>query len=84
VPPDRSLAARYGCAVAVTIVGVGVRMTLAPLWGLHLPLITFFPAMMASAWFGGLGPGLNCTRAAQPQSPHLIRSGESPALVDGA
>ena len=61
MPPDRSLAVCYGFAVAVTGLAVGVRITLAPLWGLHLPLITFFPAMIASAWFGGFGPGLATT-----------------------
>ena len=61
VPSKRSLAARYGFAVVVTIVAVGIRVAFTPLWGLHLPLITFFPAMMVSAWFGGLGPGLVTT-----------------------
>ena len=56
MPPDRSLAVCYGFAVAVTGLAVGVRIALAPLWGLHLPLITFFPAMMASAWFAGSAP----------------------------
>jgi len=26
-----------------------------------LPLITFYPAIVASAWFGGFGPGLTTT-----------------------
>jgi PAS domain-containing protein len=57
----RSVAARYGFAVVVTALAVLARIGLAPLWGLELPFITFFPAVMASAWFGGFGPGLTTT-----------------------
>ena len=40
-----------------TAVAVLTRLGLEPLWGPKLPLLTFYPAMMVSAWLGGLGPG---------------------------
>ncbi len=53
--------ARYGIAVALAIGAVALRDALSPLWGLKFPLITFFPAVVVSAWFGGLGPGVTTT-----------------------
>ena len=35
--------------------------SLDPIWGIQLPFITLFPAIMLSAWLGGLGPGLLTT-----------------------
>src|SRR4029453_10816196 len=54
--------ARYAIAVAAAAVAVLVRLAFASLWGpFDLPFITFFPAVMVSAWLGGLGPGLLTT-----------------------
>lgn len=53
--------ARYGIAVGAAAVAVLVRLALDPVWGLRLPYITLFPAIMLSAWFGGLWPGLVTT-----------------------
>lgn len=58
---DRILAARYGMAIVAPVIAAIVRLALDPLWGMALPLITFFPAIMASAWFGGVGPGIGTT-----------------------
>jgi len=52
---------RYAVAVAATAIAVGLRAAMAPLWGPNLPLITFYPAIMVSAWFGGFWPGLLTT-----------------------
>jgi PAS domain S-box-containing protein len=52
---------RYAIAVAAAAGGVFLRMTLDPVWGGQLPYITLFPAIMVSAWVGGLGPGLLTT-----------------------
>src|SRR5215218_3335996 len=49
--------------VAVLAAGFGLLLRL-PLWsllGATVPYITFFPAVLLSAWVGGLGPGLLCT-----------------------
>jgi PAS domain S-box-containing protein len=53
--------ARYGIAVAIIAVATALRVVLSPIWGVGLPYITFYPAVMASAWLGGLGPGLVAT-----------------------
>ena len=59
--PFRSRTVQYAFAVAVTVLATLLRSELTPLWGLALPLITFYPAIVASAWFGGFGPGLMTT-----------------------
>jgi PAS domain S-box-containing protein len=52
---------RYGIAVGAAVVAALVRLALERAWGAHLPFITFFPAIMVSAWLGGFGPGLVTT-----------------------
>jgi signal transduction histidine kinase/ActR/RegA family two-component response regulator len=63
--PERVLrlspAARYGIAVAAVGLAVLLRLAGDPLWGVKLPFITLYPAMMLSAWLGGLGPGIVTT-----------------------
>ena len=54
-------ATRYLLAVSATAVAVVARLVLDPAWGLRLPYITFFPAIMLSGWLGGWGPGLTTT-----------------------
>jgi len=61
MPPIASPVFRYVVAIGVTALAVALRAALTPLWGQHLPLISFFPAVAASAWLGGLGPGLLTT-----------------------
>jgi PAS domain S-box-containing protein len=53
--------ARYALAVAVAAIAVFLRLQMDPVWGLRLPYITLFPAIMLSAWLGGLWPGLVTT-----------------------
>lgn len=56
-----SALARYAVALAVTAASVLARWSLEPVWGMAFPFITLFPAVMFSAWFGGLGPGILAT-----------------------
>jgi two-component system, sensor histidine kinase and response regulator len=58
---DLSKSARYTIAVAATAAGLLLRLALDPVWYGQLPYITLFPAVMVSAWLGGLGPGLLST-----------------------
>jgi PAS domain S-box-containing protein len=53
--------ARYGSAIAIIAVAAALRFALSPVWGVGLPYITFYPAVMCSAWLGGIGPGLVAT-----------------------
>jgi len=61
--PGRRLPRILAYVVALLVVlGAGAaRYELNPIWGSKLPYITFFPAVAAAAWFGGLGPGLVAT-----------------------
>jgi PAS domain S-box-containing protein len=56
----RSLPARYGFAIAVTLASLVITI---PLLGIvqRSVFIFFWPAVVAAAWFGGLGPALLCT-----------------------
>jgi hypothetical protein len=51
----------YAVACAAVTVAAALRMMINPLLIQSLPLITFYPAVMISGWFGGLGPGLLAT-----------------------
>jgi two-component system, sensor histidine kinase and response regulator len=51
----------YGVAVLATGVSLLLRWPLWPVIGDHTPFMTFFPAVILSAYFGGLGPGLVAT-----------------------
>ncbi|MEO7651085.1 MAG: PAS domain S-box protein, partial [Bryobacteraceae bacterium] len=51
-------AGAYGIAICAVAVGVGLRFLLGRLLGDTVPYITFFPAVMFAAWYGGFGPGI--------------------------
>jgi PAS domain S-box-containing protein len=52
---------RYGVAIACALVAIAARMWLASVWGLELPYLTLYPAVLLAAWVGGFGPGLLTT-----------------------
>jgi PAS domain S-box-containing protein len=58
---ERSLPLRYGVAVASVAVALGLKLLLNPLMTQHSPFLLLAGAVMVSAWFGGLGPGLLAT-----------------------
>ena len=51
----------YGVAVLAVLVSLLVRLPLVPWRGYHAELMTFFPAIILSAYLGGLGPGMLAT-----------------------
>ena len=51
----------YGVAVLAVLVSLLVRLPLVPWLGYHAELMTFFPAIILSAYLGGLGPGMLAT-----------------------
>jgi len=59
--PPASRLARYAIAVGATATAIALRGIITPVWGLNLPLITFYPAIIVSAWFGGFWPGVLTT-----------------------
>src|SRR5215218_235401 len=52
---------RYGVAVLAVGVAFGLKLLLDPLIVQDVPFLLVFGAIMVSAWFGGLGPGLLAT-----------------------
>src|SRR5829696_6212111 len=52
---------RYGVAVLAVGVAFGLKLLLAPLIVQDTPFLLIFAAIMISAWYGGLGPGLLAT-----------------------
>ena len=59
--PPASHLARYAVAVGATAAAMALRALMTPLWGLTLPLITFYPAVAVSAQLGGFWPGVLTT-----------------------
>jgi PAS domain S-box-containing protein len=57
----RAPVTRYAIGGLMAVLSVAARLALEPLWGLKLPLIMFYPAVMVSAWLGGFGPGMTTT-----------------------
>ena len=51
----------YGVAVLAVLGSLLVRLPLVPWLGDHAELMTFFPAIILSAYLGGLGPGMLAT-----------------------
>ena len=54
----RSLLTRYGAALLSGAAALAARMLLDPVFGNHHPFTTFYIAVAAVAWYGGLGPSL--------------------------
>jgi two-component sensor histidine kinase/PAS domain-containing protein len=50
----------YGCAVALALLAVAVRLWLAPV-DAGVPYLTFFPAVLVACFVGGIGPALLTT-----------------------
>jgi PAS domain S-box-containing protein len=52
---------RYGLAVLSAGLSLLIRLLLVPILGLAGPFLLFAPAIMLSAWYGGMRPGLLAT-----------------------
>jgi len=63
---------RYAVAVCCVAAGLALRFALASALGPALPYITFFPAIMLAAWFGGLGPGILATLLSLVSASYLV------------
>ena len=62
-PERKSLPERYGYGVAIAIVvtATAVRFVLSPALGMSSPFLTFYPAVILAALYGGLRAGLLTT-----------------------
>src|SRR5829696_2531659 len=52
---------RYALSVLSVFGSTLIRVPLAGLLGTNIPFLFFFPAILLSGWYGGLGPGLLAT-----------------------
>jgi two-component system, sensor histidine kinase and response regulator len=57
----RARALAYGIAVLAPAISLLLRWPLWPVLGDAVPHMTFFPAVMIAAYFGGFWPGLLAT-----------------------
>ena len=55
------IALRYGVAALAVGVALLVKLLLDPLTVQNTPFLLIFSAIIVSAWYGGLGPGLMAT-----------------------
>ena len=76
--------ARYGIAVAATGFAALLRVALDPLLGRDLPFLTFYPAVMVSAWLGGFWPGILATLLAATIADYLWLSLTSSLAISRA
>jgi PAS domain S-box-containing protein len=56
--PTLNAPLRYGAALALMVLAIGVRLALDPTLSANVPFITLFVALAGAAWLGGIGPGL--------------------------
>src|SRR5579883_3517592 len=54
----RSILLRYGSAALAVILAALIRLAIDPIVGDRFPAITYFIALVFSAWYGGFGPSL--------------------------
>ena len=54
----RSVISRYGVALVAVLLAAIIRYSITPWMPQGVPFVTFFLAVMLSAWTGGVGPGL--------------------------
>ena len=47
---------RYAIAVVLSGAAIACRVIITAQWGGNFPFVTFYPAILLAAWFGGLGP----------------------------
>src|SRR5215216_1597905 len=55
---------RYGVAVLAVGTALGIKLLIDPFVMQNTPFLLVFSAIMVSAWYGGLGPGLFATTLA--------------------
>ncbi|MFN2454298.1 MAG: ATP-binding protein [Pyrinomonadaceae bacterium] len=72
LPASRSQISRYAVAVLAVMLALAFKLTLDPLIGRETPFLLFFGAVTASAWYGGLVPGLLATALAAVASSYFF------------
>ena len=87
VREERPIALRYGVALGSVLVAALLRQLLSPIWVDRHLFLTFYGAVMVSAWYGGLGPGLMALALSAAASDFLWMGKpyalDKPSLSDG-
>jgi two-component system, chemotaxis family, CheB/CheR fusion protein len=68
---------RYIFALFCFAAGLLTRLAFSGYLGTTLPFITFFPGVMLSAWYGGLGPGLLTTLLGGAAAQYFVLTPDS-------
>src|SRR5436189_3068458 len=71
-PGSRARLVAYGVALLAPAVSLLARWPLWPVLGDAVPHMTFFPAVMIAAYFGGFWPGLLATLLSAAAANYLI------------
>jgi signal transduction histidine kinase/ActR/RegA family two-component response regulator len=69
--PESTLG-QYVTAAAAVALAFSVRLALKPLIGNASPFLLFTPAVMAAAWYGGVGPAIMATGAGAVLGNHFF------------
>ena len=97
-PPDRTIASRllqvlspvdaglwrYLIAVAAVAAALAFRFALQDTFGLKVPYLQFYPAIIAASWYGGLGPGTLATLLCVAAASHFLLPPDGLAVGDPA
>ena len=83
-PRDAALMRRYAVAVAAVAAALLFRSLLRNLFGLRVPFLQFYPAIVAPSWYGGLGPGPVATGLSALASAYLLLPPAGLAVGDAA
>src|SRR5687767_7883728 len=83
VPAERPAMVRYSVAVGATLLALGATLPLQSTLR-HLIFVLFWPAVIGSAWFGGVGPAVLASALAVASVDYfIIGPGRlAPASVD--
>jgi PAS domain S-box-containing protein len=81
----RRSVARYATGALAAVLAISARLALDPILGIDLPYITFFAAVIAASWVGGVGPGLLAVSLCTASAVWFwLPSVFSPAGIDAA
>jgi len=75
-------ARRYSIAVLAVVVSLLVRYAVQGVLGAKVPFLQFYPAIVAAAWVGGLGPGVVATALSSLAAMVFLLPPDGPAVGD--
>lgn len=78
----RSQLLGYGVAVVSVVVATALRYAVGPLLPPGLPFLTYFIAVVVSAWYGGLGPAAVCIVLSSLAAAHFFIPPDDSLLIE--